>query len=198
MKILILLIFPLYCFGQQPAVMDPVLVQDLDFTLVRPEFGKVYRVLLRKDHALLAEGMPDSTWVTICYGCQITKPSEPVPVTIDTLDAAASNIAYAGGWQRAGQASSSTPGWYGNTISYSTTGEAKITFTGTRIKLFGERGHGSGTVTINGETKAINQTGTKLLPYMFFDSGTLTKGEHTVILRPTVGDLTLDFYTVER
>lgn len=199
MKYLILLLLPIYCFAQQPAVMDPVLVQDLDFTLVRPQFGKMYRVMLRKNHALLAEGIADSTWVTICYGCQITKPVEPAPVQVDTLDATAAKGVVYSSWQRnESQGLTSAPGWYGKTISYSTTGEAKITFNGTRIKLYGERGHGMGTITIDGETSPVTQAGPKALPYMFFDSGTLTKGEHTVMLSPTAGDLTLDFYTVER
>lgn len=208
MKILALVLISITCFAQQPAVMDPVLVQDLDFTLVRPEFGKVYRVMLRKDHALLAEGIPDSTWVQICYGCQIT--NTPPPIRIDTID---SELLVYEGWARYG--ATSTPGWYKGTISYSSAGEASYTFVGTGVEVWGETApnHGVGNVTvgttktgywgtfdINGDGQlSANEVKTgQTLPAKIVEFKGLPQGQHTVTIKPVSGTILIDFLVIQR
>lgn len=194
MKTLILILFSFTAFAQQPAVMDPVLVQDLDFTLVRPEFGKVYRVMLRKDHALLAEGIADSTWVTICYGCQIIN-TPPPAAQIDTIDS--EQLVYEG-WARHG--ATSTPGWYKGTISYSSAGEARYTFVGTGVEVWGETGnHGSGTVTVDGQTKPASwQSASPKLPAKVAEFKGLPQGQHTVTIKPVSGTILIDFIVLIR
>lgn len=194
MKILALVCLSITCFAQQPAVMDPVLVQDLDFTLVRPEFGKVYRVMLRKDHALLAEGIADSTWVTICYGCQITN-TPPPTAQIDTIDS--EQLVYEG-WARHG--ATSTPGWYKGTISYSSAGEARYTFVGTGVEVWGETGnHGTGSVTVDGQTKPASwQSSTPKLPAKVAEFKGLSQGQHTVTIKPVSGTILVDFIVLIR
>lgn len=194
MKILICLLISFTAFAQQPAVMDPVLVQDLDFTLVRPEFGKVYRVMLRNNHAILAEGIADSTWVTICYGCQITN-TPPPPIQIDTIDS--EQLVYEG-WARHG--ATSTPGWYKGTISYSSAGEARYTFVGTGVEVWGETGnHGTGTVTVDGQTKSASwQSASPKLPAKVAEFKGLSQGQHTVSIKPVSGTILIDFLVIQR
>lgn len=205
MKTLILILLSFTAFAQQPAVMDPVLVQDLDFTLVRPEFGKVYRVMLRKDHALLAEGIADSTWVTICYGCQITQPTEPKPDIVVTTDSSPfhSRNAYYGNWRHA-SGSTWLKDFHEQTGSYTQTvnDSLVIEFDGYRIQWFTEKlnNHGMAEIKIDGKVIEFKEDG-KTLPgldlyapgnvnnsQLVFDSQdhiTLDNGPHKLVIKPT-------------
>lgn len=128
-----------------------------------------------------------------------TSPKVTLPVAIDTVDSEA--LVYTD-WTKHGPIAdpARVPGWYKNTISYSTTGEAKYTFNGTGIELWAERieSHGTGSVTVGTQTKTVSWAGPKQLPAKIVEFKGLPQGQHTVTIKPVSGVVLIDFLVVVR
>lgn len=187
---------------QQPAVVDPILVPHWpDVTLVKPELRKVYKVLLRKDHAIYAENLPDSVWVTICYGCYVPGPIEPPVVAIDStiIDGVTTNTAnkYIGTWFHRVDANW-TQVFEDKSASFSNTANSsiEIDFTGYRVQWLSEISNNKGSAVIkidDGPEITINLLGSNATPpnikSMVFDSSNTTEyknlanGPHKLIIK---------------
>lgn len=124
----------------------------------------------------------------------------PAPIAqVDTVDS--EGLTYTN-WLKHGPILNPTlvPGWYKNTISYSTTGEAKYTFTGTGVQLYGEKllSHGSGSVTVGAHSKTVSWSGSKQLPALIYDSGLLPQGQYTISIKPVSGVILIDFLIIQK
>jgi len=206
MKILIFLLSITTALAQQPEIAGDILHTTISITPVQPQVGKTYRFLHVKNHAILPETIPDSTWVRIYFEPKVVTPP---PVVIDTVDS--ESLTYAS-WARHGLTSAA--GWYKKTISYSGTGTASYNFSGTKIQLFGETDLSNGTATVtidnqviqvpeivNGVTQMTNKISwkkTKKLPALIFEK-TLPAGEHSVTIKPNGdGNVTIDYLVITK
>lgn len=199
MKILILLFISFTCLAQEryikeneiPSVHIPKLGATYD--TMRNGQGVAFRFITT------AYGTVDTTKMIIikyeAYQIDVANSEPPPAAQIDTIDS--EQLVYEG-WARHG--ATSTPGWYKGTISYSSAGEARYTFVGTGVEVWGETGnHGTGTVTVDGQSKSASwQSDTRKLPAKVAEFKGLPQGQHTVTIKPVSGTILLDFLIIQR
>lgn len=198
MKILALVLLSFSCFSQDRYVKE----NDIENAHIRK--GTVLYDTLEKGQGgafrfiLTDFGKVDTTKIVIikyeAYQIDVAN-AEPPPIQIDTID---SELLVYEGWARHG--ATSTPGWYKGTISYSSAGEARYTFVGTGVEVWGETGnHGTGTVTVDGQTKPANwQSASVKLPAKIVEFKGLPQGQHIVTIKPVSGTILVDFLVLLR
>lgn len=179
---------------------DSIFIKRLITKVINVSEGTVTKMRTPPDSARLFIAPDGGIYEGVITWRKVGGPVEPPPTTgVDTVDGF--NFVYTG-WQTNSVISDPvrTPGWYKNTISYSTAGEAKYTFNGTGVELYAEKlpSHGSGAVTVGTQSKTVSWSGTKQLPALIFKSDPLPQGQHTISIKPVTGVVLIDFIVITR
>jgi hypothetical protein len=94
--------------------------------------------------------------------------------------------------------STSAPGWYKNTISYSNAGEVRYQYSGKKLEIWGETGPNNGTATVISGTQVlktdVSWKGEQKLPVLIY---TVENPSGTTVIRPNGdGYVLIDFITI--
>ncbi|KAJ6562356.1 hypothetical protein B0H19DRAFT_943191 [Mycena capillaripes] len=125
-----------------------------------------------------------------------------MPATNYTIEDVSPMIQYAGTWTAGDEATDSSGSKYsGGTFTLSTTkgSSASFTFTGTQVWVYGAKrsNHGPYTVTIDKTTQQFDGFSAKDNFTAIFDSGSLSSGQHTVVITNNENDAKKSFLDID-
>lgn len=125
---------------------------------------------------------------------------DPEPVIVEQIvDAADGKVTFTGSWVKG---PTNATGWHGNTIAFSNTPGATVTytFTGRKIEFYAETlfTHGTGTVKIDNEPEVTVsfKSPTKVLPAKIFEKSWTSDGPHTITVKVVSGYVLADYFKV--
>jgi hypothetical protein len=125
--------------------------------------------------------------------------TDPDTTTV-TTKVDAEQMTFSSDWQRHGPTVNNL--WYNKTIAYSNdpASSAKYSFNGKRIEVWGEKneGQGTGVIIIDSVSHDVSwKVGPYGLPVMVFAKD-LPEGNHTIEIKPKVGNVLIDYLVIAK